>query len=85
MIADHYAPLSPDPAYHIKEAVGRADCAKKLPHWLWGIRSGETDALDRQGLWPMFDELISVSATGGSIDASVKAATIDISVIQYPE
>ena len=81
LIADHYAPLSPDPAYHLEEELVGAKLRKEIATLAMGIRSGETDALDRQGLWPMFDELINVAATGGSIDASVKAATIGISVI----
>jgi acetyl esterase/lipase len=81
LIADHYAPLSPDPAYHLEEESVGATLRKEIAKLLIGVRSGETDALDRQGLWPMFDELMKVAATGGSIDAAVKAATVDISVI----
>jgi acetyl esterase/lipase len=81
LIADHYAPLSPDPAYHLeKESVG-AKLRKEIAKLVIGIRPGETDSLDRHGLWPMFDELMNVAATGDSIDTAVKAATVDISVI----
>jgi hypothetical protein len=82
LIADHYAPLAPDPAYHLeKESVG-GELRKKMVKLIMGIRDGETDALDRQGLWPMFDELVSVAASGGTIDTPVKAATVEISVGQ---
>jgi Chlorophyllase enzyme len=82
LIADHYAPLSPDPAYHLEEASVGTDLLKKVVKSIMGIRAGETDALDRQGLWPMFDELMSVAASGGTIDNAVKAATIEIEVGQ---
>jgi hypothetical protein len=82
LIADHYAPLSPDPAYHLEEAPGGAGLGKKVVKWAMGIREGEIDALDRQGLWPMFDELTRVAATGGTIDIAVKAATVDLVVGQ---
>jgi acetyl esterase/lipase len=82
LIADHYAPLSPDPAYHLeKESVG-GELGRKIVQSIVGIREGETDALDRQGLWPMFDELVTVAASGGTIDTAVKAATVEISVGQ---
>jgi acetyl esterase/lipase len=81
LIADHYAPLSPDPAYHLEEESSGEKLRKEIAKLLIGARPGETDALDRQGLWPMFDELINVAATGGSIDVAIKAATVDISTI----
>jgi acetyl esterase/lipase len=82
LIADHYAPLSPDAAYHLQEESAAAKLVKNAAKLILGVREGETDALDRRGLWPMFDELMSVAASGGTIDAAVKAATIKITVIQ---
>ena len=82
LIADHYAPLSPDPAYHLEEESTGTKLRKKAVKLIMGIREGETDALDCQGLWPMFDELMSVAASGGTIDTAVKAATVEMVVIQ---
>jgi acetyl esterase/lipase len=82
LIADHYAPLSPDPAYHLEEESAGSRLRKKVVKWVMRIREGETDALDRQGLWPMFDELMSVTASGGTIDTAVNAATVEIVVGQ---
>jgi hypothetical protein len=82
LIADHFAPLSPDPAYHLEEESVGAELGRKVVKWAMGIREGETDALDRQGLWPMFDELVRVAASGGTIDTAVKAATVKIMVAE---
>ena len=85
LIADHYAPLSPDPAYHLEEETPVAALRTKIIKFIMGIRAGETDALDRQGLWPMFDELMTVAASGGTIDTAVNAVTVEIAVEQQPE
>jgi acetyl esterase/lipase len=80
LIADHFAPLSPDPDYHLEEGSVAGVLLKKALKLFMGVREGEIDALDRQGLWPMFDELVSVARNGGTIDTAVKAATVEIAV-----
>jgi acetyl esterase/lipase len=80
LIADHFAPLSPDPAYHLEEDSVAGMLVKKALKLLMGARAGEIDALDRQCLWPMFDELVSVAGNGGTIETAIKAVTVDIAV-----
>jgi len=80
LIADHFTPLSPDPAYHLEEDSVASMLVKKALKLFMGVRGGEIDALDRQCLWPMFDELVSVAGNGGTIDTAVKAVTVEIAV-----
>jgi acetyl esterase/lipase len=80
LIADHFAPLSPDPAYHLEEDSVAGMLVKKALKLFMGVRGGEIDALDRQCLWPMFDELVSIAGNGGTIDTAVKAVTVEIAV-----
>ena len=58
MIADHYAPLSPDANYRLEPRSRWKKRREKFVKKILSIRDGEVDALDTQALWPMFDALL---------------------------
>lgn len=80
LIADHYMPLSPIPAYHLEQKTGREERRASIVKGIMHIRDGEIDALDTQGLWPMFDKLIALGERGGSVEGAVRAASVPVTV-----
>jgi len=64
LIADHYAPLSPDPAYRLDRVTRRAERRQRFVKRVMRIRDGEVDALDTRALWPLFDRLMAAAFAG---------------------
>ncbi len=70
LIADHAAPLSPDPRIGTaltEKNERRRDLVVKLT----GMRHGESDPLDWFGYWRLFDSLCETAWAGGTIDQVV--------------
>jgi pimeloyl-ACP methyl ester carboxylesterase len=77
-VADHYAPLSPLPAYRLEQRSASDERRREFVMGLLHVREGEINALDTQALWPMFDQLIIVGKTNGNIGAAVRAAALPV-------
>lgn len=58
LLADHYAPLSPDANYRLEPRSRWKKRREKFVKKIMSIRDGEVDALDTRALWPMFDTLL---------------------------
>jgi len=65
LLADHYAPLSPREDYRMENLSRRQERRKEFVKALISARDGETDALDYNGFWKLFDALTAVAFSGG--------------------
>ncbi len=64
LIADHYAPLAPDPAYQLEPVTRRQQRRERFVKRVMHIRDGEVDALDTRALWPLSDHLLAAAFAG---------------------
>jgi acetyl esterase/lipase len=78
LVADHYAALSPLPAYHLEQRSTMQERRRAFVKSLMHIRDGEINALDTQALWPMFDGLMALAQTREGIAAAVRASSLPL-------
>jgi hypothetical protein len=75
LLADHYAPLSPDQNYELEVKTRSKERRERMVKWAMDIRSGEEDALDFYGFWKLFDVLSDKACAGErSISKIIDAA-----------
>ncbi|MEM6415802.1 MAG: alpha/beta hydrolase [Pseudomonadota bacterium] len=72
LIADHYAPLSPDLRYQMLRKSGRK--GRRALMKMFGARDGEFNALDRNGFWRLFDDLMDAAYAGGTVTEVMAAS-----------
>lgn len=70
LVADHYAPLSPDPRYKMSGKSGKQ--GRKALLAAFGIRAGERNSLDSRAFWPLLDDLLQAAFDGGTVDQVIQ-------------
>lgn len=78
LVADHYAALSPLPAYHLEQRSPQQNRRRAFVKSMMNIRDGEINELDTQGLWPMFDYLMALPQTRENIVGAIRAARVTV-------
>jgi dienelactone hydrolase len=86
LIADHYAPLSPDDNYRLEPRSWWGERRKNFVKKIMSIRDGEVDVLDTRALWPLFDNLLEKACAGTEGLAPVlKSTDVEWQLLQLTE